>query len=123
SVVGTPHYMAPEQMRGEDIDHRADMYSLGLTLFTCLSGHKPYTAKTPFDLMMMHAKEPLPIPHEWKAIAGGRLVKVLEKLTAKEPDGRYATWEDATTALIDLEAALRADKPQRQVKWKLAGAA
>ena len=59
-LVGTPQYMAPEQIRGTDVDVRTDIYSLGTLLFECLAGHPPYVSDNPVNVLMMHLSDPIP---------------------------------------------------------------
>jgi serine/threonine protein kinase len=59
-VLGTPYYMAPEQIKGEAIDHRSDIYSLGGLLYTMISGRPPFKAPTPLAVMAMHLTNPAP---------------------------------------------------------------
>jgi serine/threonine protein kinase len=59
-VLGTPYYMAPEQIKGEAIDHRSDIYSLGGLLYTMISGRPPFKAPTPLAVMAMHLTNPVP---------------------------------------------------------------
>ncbi len=59
-VLGTPYYMAPEQIKGESIDHRSDIYSLGGLLYTMISGRPPFKAPTPLAVMAMHLTNPVP---------------------------------------------------------------
>ncbi|CAN5319265.1 hypothetical protein BH09SUM1_BH09SUM1_34350 [soil metagenome] len=103
SVVGTPNYMAPEQAMGQPVDQHADMYSLGCTLFTMLSGKKPFESHTPLEAMMKHINEPLIIPKEWAKFRNGRFVAFLERMTAKKPQDRYEDWSDVVEELKVLQ--------------------
>lgn len=94
-VLGTPHYMSPEQGRGEPVDVRNDIYSLGVMFYEMLTGDKPFCGKSPADLVYAHCNAPLPrLPSKLRRYQG-----VLEKLRAKDPGDRYQT---ATELLDDL---------------------
>ena len=58
--VGTPGYVAPEQIEGGDVDHRADIYALGCILYNCLSGEVPYPRESTVASLWAHLKEPPP---------------------------------------------------------------
>ncbi|MEQ8819407.1 MAG: serine/threonine-protein kinase [Sumerlaeia bacterium] len=107
TLVGTPAYMAPEQAYGGPADARSDMYSLGCTFFSLLAGHAPYARQTPLKVLYHHANTPLPIPSTWETVADGGLVRLLKKLTAKDPDERYAEWSEAVADLRVLLPALK----------------
>jgi tRNA A-37 threonylcarbamoyl transferase component Bud32/class 3 adenylate cyclase len=96
-VVGTPYYLSPEQALAQPIDHRCDLYSLGILFYELLTGGKPYRASTAEDLLRLHVKAPVPLlsePHE-------ALQPLLEMLMAKDRDQRYPT---AQAFLDDLAA-------------------
>ena len=90
-VAGTPHYMAPEQARGEATDHRADLFSLGSTLYATCTGHPPFRAETPLAVLRRVADdEPRPVRQinpevpEW-------LEAIIARLHCKDPAGRFPT--------------------------------
>jgi serine/threonine protein kinase len=87
SVAGTPAYMSPEQARGEKVDKRTDIYSLGIMLYEMLSGAVPFQADTTFGLLMQHINEsPAPI----KGISQD-LQALLDRTLAKDPALRYSS--------------------------------
>lgn len=110
AVVGTPHYMSPEQLRGRAIDGRADLYSLGVVFFQLLSGRVPYEASDSLAVGIMHMTAPLPqLPSEYRF-----LQPILERMLAKEPADRFQTGAEIDAALAEAEkrvAAGTADTP------------
>ena len=85
--IGTPDYMSPEQARGESVDGRSDLYSLGAVLFEMLAGVPPYQASDAFTVALMHVSHPvpaLPEEHAW-------LQPLIEGLMAKDPAQRFNT--------------------------------
>ncbi|MGE5373747.1 MAG: serine/threonine protein kinase, partial [Bacteroidota bacterium] len=85
SVSGTPTYMSPEQARGEKVDKRSDIYSLGIMLYEMLAGTVPFQADTTFGMLMKHINEPLPpIPG-----ISMELQAILDRTLAKDPALRY----------------------------------
>jgi serine/threonine protein kinase len=85
SVSGTPAYMSPEQSRGEKVDKRTDIYSLGIVLYEMLAGRTPFQAETTFGMLMKHIHEP---PPPIKGISAD-LQALIDRALAKDPDHRY----------------------------------
>ena len=107
SSIGTPDYMSPEQARGEPVDGRSDLYSLGTVLFEMLVGTPPYQAGDPFTVALMHVTHPiptLPAPYEW-------LQPLIAGLMAKDAGQRYNTG----AAFIDALHKLVESAPQGAV--------
>lgn len=92
-IVGTPSYMSPEQVNGEDIDQRSDIYSLGVLLHQMLTGRTPYDATTLSELMIKDKvlKEPLPRMREFYAYISEKLQRIVDKATSKDKDKRFQT--------------------------------
>ena len=98
-VAGTPQYMSPEQARGESVDHRADLFSLGSVLYAMCAGHSPFRAKTTMAVLRRVCDEkPRPLGEvnpevpEW-------LVAVIERLHAKNPAERYQSAAEVAEVL------------------------
>jgi len=101
-AFGTPYYIAPEQIRGEvDIDGRADIYSLGGTLFHMVAGRVPFEASAPSEVMKKHLKEPLVPPDHINTALSTGISEVIEVMMAKDRGERYSTMEEV---IADLEA-------------------
>jgi serine/threonine-protein kinase len=98
-VLGTPHYMAPEQARGDDVDVRSDLYSVGVLLFEALSGKPPFDAPSDIAVLMAQIQQPIPkLPPELDVPAP--LLAVVEKALQKKPADRFQTAEEFATALL-----------------------
>ncbi|MFT3768860.1 MAG: protein kinase [Minicystis sp.] len=100
-VCGTPDYMAPEQGRGDTIDHRSDLYACGVILFQLLTGRLPFEAETPTQVVLMHLSLPPPDP---SMVAPERdipegLVEVTLKALSKDPARRFQDAEEFAGAL------------------------
>jgi serine/threonine-protein kinase len=99
--VGSPGYMSPEQIRGEPLDGRSDLYALGAVLYACLTGRPPFAGPTPADTLEAHLHD-LPRPLR-EACPSMKPVPALERIVlrclAKQADDRYATAEALLEAL------------------------
>jgi serine/threonine protein kinase len=99
AAIGTPEYMAPEQARAKSVDHRADIYSLGIVFYEMITGRKPFTADTPMDVLIKQATESLPRPSQFVRDLPPRLEQALVKALSKKPEDRYQSMEEFASAL------------------------
>ena len=97
--VGTPDYMAPEQGLGQKVDHRADVYALGIVLYEMVTGRKPFQADTPMAVVVKQIHDPLPRPTEFAPDLPDAIEHVLLKALAKKPEDRYQKMGAFATAL------------------------
>ena len=98
-VSGTPYYMSPEQTRGESVDHRSDLYSLGVAAFEMATGSPPFTKG---DVAFHHAHTPPPDPAQLRSDLPGELCEVIARCLRKDPAERFQSageLEDALRAL------------------------
>jgi tetratricopeptide (TPR) repeat protein/tRNA A-37 threonylcarbamoyl transferase component Bud32 len=98
-TVGTPAYMSPEQGGGEQVDHRTDIYSLGVILYEMVVGEVPYTAETPMAVVVKHIVDPLPMPRARKPDLPEEVQRVILKALAKNPADRYQKAGELAEAL------------------------
>jgi serine/threonine-protein kinase len=125
-IAGTPHYMAPEQARGDAIDHRADLFSLGSTLYAMCTGHPPFRAETPLAVLRRVTDDnPRPV-RESNADVPAWVEVILGKLMAKDPAARIQTAAEAAELLekclahvhqpqsVPLPSILGLDRPVRR---------
>jgi serine/threonine protein kinase len=97
--VGAPAYLAPEVVRGEPVDSRSDIYSLGIILFELLSGQTPFTGTTYIDIAKQHVREPLPSLHTIAPNIPISLELVVNRALHRNPDHRFATAGELIVAL------------------------
>jgi serine/threonine-protein kinase len=109
-VFGTPLYISPEQIKGrEDIDIRADLYSLGATLYHMVTGQPPFPAAEMDEVLDAHLSGELTPPDHLNTALSTGIGEVVEFLMAKEPSDRYRTPEEL---IIDLECLLNGEPPR-----------
>ena len=100
-LVGSPHYLAPEAVRGEALDPRADVYALGVLLYECLVGRPPHTADTPYSTALAHVEQAVPSPSAARDDLPAALDEVVRSATRREITAR-------TPSAAAFGAALRA---------------
>ncbi len=127
--VGTPHYMSPEQCRGQKVDARSDLYALGVLLYETLTGRLPFDGPTPVDIWQAHVEKPPRSPMDLTPGAvSPALNAMILRLLAKKPEHRIQTASDFCTALENLgddgqpsrvgEGGLCPPEPERGKAWK-----
>jgi serine/threonine-protein kinase len=108
AVLGTPHYMSPEQARGaKGVDQRTDLWSLGVVAFECLLGRVPFSGDTLGDLIVAVCSEPLPVPSQRGAVPAG-FDAWFARACAREPAARFASARELAEAFDALPEAARA---------------
>jgi serine/threonine-protein kinase len=112
AVIGTAQYLSPEQARGEKVDARSDVYSLGCVLYEILTGEPPFVGDTPVAVAYQHVREdPVP-PSQRHAGISPELDAVVLKSLAKNPDNRYQTAAEMRADLIRVHSGEKPDAPK-----------
>ena len=112
TIMGTPAYMSPEQGKGDSVDGRSDLYSLGVIFYEMLTGQVPYQDNFPMMVVIKHIRDPLPSVRELVPELNDAIERVVIKSLAKEPGERYQTAEDFVQA---VNKALQVNPPGRAV--------
>lgn len=104
TVLGSNGYMAPEQIRGQDVDHRADIFTFGAVLYELLSGRRAFQRATPADtaLAVLTEDPPSPTPHGADVPPG--LIRIIERCLEKAPERRFQSASDLAFALEALSS-------------------
>jgi serine/threonine protein kinase len=113
TVVGTPYYMSPEQVTGEKLDGRADIYSLGVVFYKMLTGKVPYDGESALNIGIRHIKDPVPrLPSGLSAMQ-----PLIDKFMAKAPGQRFQSGVDVVEALEKFESS--GSMPQSVAKTEI----
>jgi serine/threonine protein kinase len=99
-TVGTPAYMSPEQIRGEKLDGRSDIYSLGIVLYEMATGRQPFRAETPPAVFVKHLHDPLPPPRKFNQNLPEAFERVILKALSKDREHRFRTASEMVAALV-----------------------
>ncbi len=111
SIVGTPHYMSPEQVQGQPVDGRSDQFSLAVIAYEMLTGEKPYTGEHLTTVVYkIVAEEPVP-PRRLNPSLSAGIENVLRKALSKKPDARYRNCQEFSEALEKACGATKGWKP------------
>ena len=100
--IGTPDYMSPEQLTGEELDSRSDLYAAGVVLFECVTGRVPYEADTTWALVAKHLEEEAPDPRTLNSEVPEAFATVILKAMAKSPTQRYSSAAEMHDALARI---------------------
>ncbi|HEV7502312.1 MAG TPA: serine/threonine-protein kinase, partial [Vicinamibacteria bacterium] len=98
-IIGTPTYMSPEQIRGEKLDGRADLYSLGVVVYELVTGRAPFKGDTPLATLFKHVNEAPPLTGPESTIVPTPLLPILVRALAKDRKDRFPTARDMADAL------------------------
>ncbi len=120
AVLGTPHYMAPEQSQSLEVDQRSDVYAMGVIIYEMVTGQLPFDADTPFAVVMKHITEPLPLPRSIKPDLPESVERVILRALAKDPADRYQRMRDLVT---DFDQAVEAVPVEVRTATEPSGAA
>lgn len=104
SVIGSVHYISPEQAKNEDLDFRSDIYSLGCTMYEMITGKIPFEGDQVVSIIMSHIRENIKNPSEENKNIYKSLEKIILKATKRDPDERYQNIEEL---ISDLKKALK----------------
>ncbi len=117
-IYGTPQYIAPEQAINPDVDHRADLYSLGVLLYECVTGSLPFEGESSYDVIVAHQKSPIPpLPSS----VDPTFADIIHRALAKDPDERFQSaiemgrvikqWVDETSWVEEEDPPITAETP------------
>jgi serine/threonine protein kinase len=98
-VLGSAHYLSPEQAEGQEVDIRSDIYSLGVTLFQMLIGQRPYEADNAMDIVLKHLQGSVPSLRQFDEGIPVQVDKLVQKCLAKDPEERFRTPEELMEAI------------------------
>ena len=112
-LLGTLHYMSPEQVSGAPVDGRSDLYALGVVAYQVLSGRLPFEGLPAMAVLVAHATRPAPPLSTVAPDVPAALAEVVDRCLAKAPEARYATGEALADALVDALERAAADDPAR----------
>ncbi len=114
--IGTPSYMSPEQGQGKAVDHRTDIYALGVILYEMLTGQIPHKADTPFGIIVKRMSEPLPLPSALNPAINKPVERVILKALATDPADRF---DDAEAMAAALQTAIAGSRPGDEVRTEI----
>lgn len=109
AIMGSVHYISPEQAGGGKVTNLSDIYSLGVVMFEMLTGHVPFNGATALSVAMMHTEKPVPRLSEYMDNVPEGLQAILDKALAKNPKDRYQAASELRQDLINLKYSLDPD--------------
>ncbi len=113
-AVGSLYYMSPEQIRAMPVDGRSDLYSLGVTLYEMLSGHRPFEGASDFELMKAHLEQQPPPVSAWNPHIPVLLAAAISRAIAKRPEDRFQSAAEFAAAIDSFRAAQPATPAQSE---------
>lgn len=122
TIVGTPNYMAPEQVEGKEVDGRADLYALGILMYFLLAGRLPFHSDSPVTTLVSIVNDPAPALRPRDAATPRVLIELINTLMAKDPAERYQTGAELADELAQIQREMETMSPSRwstplTVRW------
>ncbi len=108
-TMGTPLYMSPEQVQGQKVDHRSDLYSLGVTTFHLLAGHPPFRGETAFAVAYHQVNSQPPSLSELRRDLPTSICRIVQRMMAKQPDDRFQSAAELLRELRDIDKHVATD--------------
>lgn len=108
-VMGSAHYFSPEQARGNMVDFRTDIYSLGIVLYEMVTGRVPYDAESPVSVALKHIQEPVVPPRKLNSAVPESLNKLILKAVEKDPNMRYQSIKEMLSDMLRIQKDVNAE--------------
>lgn len=108
-VMGSAHYFSPEQARGNMVDFRTDIYSLGIVLYEMVTGRVPYDAESPVSVALKHIQEPVVPPRRLNSAVPESLNKLILKAVEKDPNMRYQSIKEMLCDMVRIQKDINAE--------------
>ncbi|HSU57414.1 MAG TPA: protein kinase, partial [Candidatus Dormibacteraeota bacterium] len=105
AFLGTPAFCSPEQLRGDELNARSDMYSVGATLFYLLTGRTPFEGKNHVQLLATVLEQPAPSPHQLRPDVPRALGQIVQRCLEKQPGDRFKSYDELARALTPFGSA------------------
>lgn len=119
-IYGTPQYLAPEQAVNPDVDHRADLYSLGVVMYECVTGSLPFSGESAYKFIVAHQTEPVPpLP----SVVDPEFAEIIYRALAKDPDERFQSALEMGQVLkrwVDETSWVEEDDPSLSLEFSAA---
>ena len=116
-ILGTPHYLSPEQAKGLKLDARTDIYSFGITLFEMATGRLPFEGDNPFQILYKHTRQSIPDPSKFNPKIHPDLEKIILKATEKKPARRFQSALEMSSAIRMLKYYSPVRKKGLDLSW------